>query len=290
MRSSLNTIPSRAKINLGLRLVGKRDDGYHDIETVFHEIDFCDYLTFERSHRLELTCSDPALPVTSENLVYQAALALATRCNVAPAVRIHLEKRIPLGSGMGGGSSNAACTLRMLNTFWKLGLGAEDLRSEASKLGADVSFFLTGGTCIGTGRGDVLEPIACPLRLSFVLAFPGYPVSTARAYQRADLKLTNLDDRTSILVEGLRSGDLRRVSTSIFNDLELGIDKDCPEISKIKKLMRSAGCIGACMSGSGSAVFGIARTRQHAESVAGVLAADGFWVQTSGSWKGGGQA
>jgi len=283
-------LPSRAKINLGLRVGAARSDGFHDIETVLHEIELCDHLEFAPGSGLRLHCSTPDLPTSSRNLVVRAAWALAGRTGIEPQALIELEKNIPLGSGLGGGSSNAACTLQGLNRFWTAGLSRESLRSLAGDVGSDVPFFLEGGTQLATGRGEILRRIETDLVLELVLVYPGFGVSSSWAYGATDLKLTKTDMRTTILVDGLRSGDLRAVSDGLFNDLEPAVTRKHPELRDLKKELLGFGCLGASMTGSGSAVFGICRDRRHALRAAERLAARGCWARATRSWKGGGPA
>ncbi len=176
-----------AKLNLFLEVLGKRADGFHDLDTVMQAIGLCDELRItpgEEGEGLSLACSDASLPTDSRNLVLRAALALRERTGCRRGARLSLTKRIPMQAGLGGGSSDAAGALVGLNAAWGLGLSREELRQVAATVGSDVAFFLYGGTARCTGRGEVVEPVPAPAVFHYVLVCPNVGVSTADAYGR----------------------------------------------------------------------------------------------------------
>ncbi len=153
------TLPSFAKLNLLLRVIGKREDGFHELFTIFQTVSLQDTIRFAHSDKLELGCDDPAIPTDDRNLILRAANALREFADVEKGADIYLEKQIPSPGGLGGGSSNAAVALIGLSRLWELDIAANDLQAISARLGSDVPFFLHGGTAIGTGRGELIEPI-----------------------------------------------------------------------------------------------------------------------------------
>lgn len=222
---------SYAKINWALRITGKREDGFHDLETVFQTISLHDELTFFLSDRLSLSCDDPSIPVDETNLVLRAARAVGS-----PPVEIQLRKRIPAGGGLGGGSSNAATTL--------LELGSGDLSSIALSLGSDVPFFLIGGTAYATGRGEVLTPLPPMSGIPLLLALPKERVLTKDAFAR----VTRYSRPLGI--------DACRDFTNFTNDFEEPVFALLPRLRELKERMLLAGATWAGMSGSGSTIVG----------------------------------
>jgi 4-diphosphocytidyl-2-C-methyl-D-erythritol kinase len=224
---------SYAKINWALRITGKRPDGFHDLETVFQTISLSDELTFERSDNFTLTCDDPTIPTDDSNLVLRAAHAVH-----ADPVAIHLQKRIPAGGGLGGGSSNAAATL--------LALGADrtDLASIALQLGSDVPFFLVGGTAYATGRGEVLTTMASMAGIPLLLVLPEERVLTKDAFAR----ITTVSPPLGI--------EAYRDWTNFTNDFEEPVFSLLPVLRTYKQRLLDAGAKWAGMSGSGSTIVG----------------------------------
>ena len=177
-------LPSYAKINLGLYVLKKRQDGYHEIQTIFQELEFHDLLYFRKgSTALTITTDQPDLPVGENNLVYRAVQLLKHYTNCSDHIAIHIEKRIPLGAGLGGGSSNAAMTLRGMNRLFRLGLSQEELAALSAELGSDVSFFVYGGTALGTGRGEKIQPLPDIPGHWLILINPGLQISSRWAYK-----------------------------------------------------------------------------------------------------------
>src|SRR3954451_14162857 len=215
-----------AKLNLFLRVVGRRPDGFHELETVFQSIDLADTLTIAPSADLRLTGGTEDAPPGSENLVLRAAAALRDATGFAGGAAIHLEKQIPVGAGLGGGSSDAAATFAALNRFWELGLGASELAALAAGLGSDVPVALQGGTALGRGRGERLEPLATP-PFWFVLARPPFAVPTARAYTLFRPAGSEAPPVEAFLA-ALASQDPETVAALLRNDLETGVFGEWP--------------------------------------------------------------
>ena len=262
------TAYSRAKINLCLEVLGLRKDGYHDICSVFQSVSLRDRLVFRprSDDRILLSCDRKGIPLGRKNLVVRAAELLRSRIvdsglgSGRPlGASISLRKKIPAGAGLGGGSSNAAATLRALLKLWKIkGFRDADLTDLAAEIGSDVPFFLTGGTCLITGRGERIKRLQALPKLHLVIIFPGGPVSTAWAYSRINSALTKRPKYSKIWL-GLVQGrpDAVAVSRSLHNDLERAVLPEHPAISRAKDGLAGAGALNSLMSGSGSAVFGI---------------------------------
>ena len=255
------TVRCPAKLNLFLEVVGKRADGYHDLDTVMQAIDLCDELHVtpcEDAEELSLACSDPELPTDSGNLVLRAALALREHTGCRKGARFELTKRIPMQAGLGGGSSDAAGALVGLNAAWGLGLATEELRHVAATVGSDVAFFLYGGTARCTGRGEVVEPAPAPAVFHYVLVCPGVGVSTAEAYARL-ASLTYPRPRASIVVlAAIADGSFEGTGKGLFNRLEDAALTVRPELREVKQRLAETGLFaGVAMTGSGSGFFGL---------------------------------
>lgn len=259
---------SFAKINLGIEVLGKRDDGYHEIRTLFQTINLFDHLAFFLRSRNEITLKgdDKTIPWNGTNLIHKAAALLKKRYAIDKGVEIHVTKKIPAGKGLGGGSSNAAITLLALNQLWQLHLEKEDLRNLGALLGADIPFFFEGGLCLGRGIGEDLcvqedlGPYFC------VLAFPSFSISTSSVYNGFPASLTS-KDKDSKIIKFLDSRDLGFLE----NDLEEIAFRTYPQIKAIKNLIQEQGSQLCLMSGSGSAVFGLFRQEKTAEKARRVL-------------------
>jgi 4-diphosphocytidyl-2-C-methyl-D-erythritol kinase len=248
-----------AKVNLGLHILSKREDGFHELETLFQMVNWCDEIKIEcLSRGLELVCNQPDIPTDDGNLVIKAAHILQTRYpDRCKGARIHLNKNIPHGAGLGGGSGNAAGVLLGLNFLWGLKLKREDLISMASELGSDVPFFLFSPCAIGRGRGEILESVKSSIRFYILMVYPGFAVSTASVYGNLKLKLTKRENNISILKNFLLQSEFAQLGATWSNDLEPVVFKEYPGLSGIKKEMLALGAKGALLSGSGSTVFGI---------------------------------
>jgi 4-diphosphocytidyl-2-C-methyl-D-erythritol kinase len=249
-------LPSFAKINWTLRVAGRRPDGYHEVATVLQSISLCDELTFElrEDNVLSLTCDDPAIPTDDSNLVARAARALSTQHGAT----ITLAKKIPAKGGLGGGSSNAAITLLALNRLWRIGLRVTDLKQIGSGLGADVPFFLTGGTAVAKGIGTELEAVSDCSKQHLIVVTPNASVSTATAYASLNAPSLTTPNSVSILSSSFTepfSGDSSQ--WPLHNDFEGVIFEIEPEIRRAKLALLDAGARAALLAGSGSSVFGI---------------------------------
>ena len=253
-----------AKLNLYLRVLGRRPDGYHEIETLFERLDLADELTFEpQPSGITLTCSDSHLSCGGDNLVLKAARLLQRTSGTPRGARIHLTKRIPLAAGLGGGSSDAAATLLGLTKLWELSLAPEQLIELAATLGSDVPFFLAPTPfAVGRGRGEACEPVAGP-HLAHVLVVPEERLSTQEVYAGARFNLTAPKPSITMVLHALSNGSPRELAEGLWNDLEPEAIRRCPVISSIQKHLRDLGCLTTLVSGSGSAVFGLCRDPAH---------------------------
>jgi 4-diphosphocytidyl-2-C-methyl-D-erythritol kinase len=255
-----------AKVNLVLEILGKRDDGYHEIATVMQAVDLSDRVVLESADRLELRTSDPALPIDATNLALRAALALAKSAGIDRGARITIDKRIPVAAGLGGGSADAAAVLVGLNRMWGLRWPLARLADLAVELGMDVPFFLHGGAALGTGRGEHLEPVE-GMPLALVLVNPGFAISTAEAYRAVSAGLYTDGSRAQAMARALAGRMQAGVARSLYNALEAAVAPAHPEIGRMTATLVAAGALGAAMSGSGATVFGIARSLEHARQI-----------------------
>jgi 4-diphosphocytidyl-2-C-methyl-D-erythritol kinase len=248
------TVKSFAKINLGLEIVGKRPDGYHDIRTLFQTISLADEIEFEPAPDgvLELSGDDPSIAWDRTNLVHRAGRLLRDTAGTAKGANIAVRKSVPAGRGLGGGSSNAAATLLALNGLWGLALGARELARLARGLGADVPFFLKGGLCLGEEIGDRLTPLPDLSPLACLVVFPPFSISTPSVYAGIDRALTS-PGKGSKIMRFLESGDFGLLE----NDLERVILRAYPELERWKTFFREQGALVSQVSGSGSAVYGL---------------------------------
>jgi 4-diphosphocytidyl-2-C-methyl-D-erythritol kinase len=247
------TLEAFAKVNRSLRVLGKRSDGYHELDTIFQTVDLSDRMIFleREDDELVLTTEGASLPVSEKNLVISAARALLARAGVTRGANIHLSKKIPIGGGLGGGSSNAASALRALTDLWELPLREADLHSLATEIGSDVPFFLLGGRARGTGRGEILEPLPDGPEEWLVLVFPPFSLSTAVVY--GALAASALTD--SAAATNLRGSDSGGGPDR--NDLEPAAESLRGELRRFRAALSDSGAMSARLSGSGSTVFGL---------------------------------
>jgi len=265
---------SPCKVNLLLNILGRRPDGYHELETVMQPVNLCDRLTFERrGHMVELACSDDALPVDGRNLVYRAATAFLSAAEINAGVRIRLEKKIPLAAGLGGGSGNAATTLLALNELFNRPLSAAKLGALAAALGSDVPFFLQNQPALATGRGEKIQPLDPFPALggkAFLLIHPGFGIATPWAYQnlaRFPAVLTGQPGRAAKLIAQLQSNDWPAVADGFYNSLEAPALEKFPVLALFQEFLRAHGAVATLMSGSGSTTFAIAENKTAAEAL-----------------------
>ncbi len=266
-----------AKINLGLSVVRRRVDGYHDIETVFHRIDLFDLLTFERHDSIVLKADSAEVPTDDRNLCYRAVLLLREYLGIRKGVAITLTKRIPVGAGLGGGSSDAATTLRALISLWSVSVPEADLAAMALRLGSDVPYFLNNGSAVAQGRGEILEYFSLMLPAAILVVNPGIHVSTQWAYNRLSPPLAR--PRASLkrtLLDNLPHPS--NLTDCISNDFEEVVFREYPAIGKLKQEMISEGAAFALMSGSGSTVYGLFPEEDEAARLGERLKHRGFLV------------
>ena len=264
---------SCCKVNLLLNILGKRPDGYHELETVIHPVDLCDRLEFERAgNGIHLSCSDPRLPVNSKNLVFRAAALFLQSAGVGEGIRIHLHKQIPVAAGLGGGSGNAAVTLLALNELFGHPLEPAKLGELAASLGSDIPFFLQSNPALATGRGEIIAPLGFfpALRGTYlVLAHPGFGISTPWAYEqlaRFPAALRGTIGRAQRLISLLQT-DLAAGGREFYNSLEAPALRKYPLLELFQEVFRENGALGALMSGSGSTTFAVARSEVAAENL-----------------------
>jgi 4-diphosphocytidyl-2-C-methyl-D-erythritol kinase len=246
-------LESPAKVNLRLEILKKREDGYHELRTILQKINLHDLLHFslKKERGISIKTNHPNLPVGKKNLVYQAVQSILKKSDYKGGVLIEIEKRIPLGAGLGGGSSNAATTLKAMNQLLKINLPKKELMAMGLEIGADVPFFFLEGAAIASGIGERLKKIELP-GLWFVLIYPNFEVSTRWAYQNFILTKR----RFHFNLHGLLRTP-KEISNLLWNDLEEVVSRECPQIGVMKKMLYSAGALGALMTGSGPTVFGV---------------------------------
>jgi 4-diphosphocytidyl-2-C-methyl-D-erythritol kinase len=255
---------SPCKVNLLLNILGKRPDGFHELETVMHPVNLCDTLRVARAATgVKLTCSDPSLPTDCRNLVHRAATAFLSAAGIGDGVTIHLEKRIPMAAGLGGGSGNAATTMLALNELFGRPLPSETLHALAAALGSDVPFFLQNKPSLATGRGEMIQPLDEFESLrgaAFLLIHPGFGIATAWAYQqlaRFPAALNGQPGRAARLVDLLRTSGPRAASAEFYNSLEGPALEKFPVLAIYQEFLRRCGAAATLMSGSGSTTFAL---------------------------------
>ena len=248
-------IKAPAKINLVLKVRGRRSDGYHEIYSIMVPVDLCDTIHILSSHKgISLECRGKDVPLDRRNLVWRACEAFFSEAGIEPAVHIALEKVIPVAAGLGGGSSDAAAVLCALNARYGKPLGQERLHQIARGLGADVPFFLYETPCIAKGIGDILDPIENWPQFWYVILTPPFGISTAWAYGQVKLELTQPCDNYIINLKNIGPKDITQL---LGNDLEEVVFKRYPKLAELKKMMLALGAIGAVMSGSGPSIVGV---------------------------------
>ena len=266
------TLPSFAKINLHLEVLGKRSDGFHEIFTIFQTISLFDEMAFEiRESGIELNCDSDNVPTDGSNLILRGGKLLKNAFNVSRGASIRLSKRIPIGGGLGGGSSNAVAALVGLSRLWGIDASIEQLSALAAKLGSDPPFFLTGGTAIGKGRGEVIEPIDDFQAGPMIVVTPNFHVSTPQAY--AGLNLTNTASNRILNVS--RAAEIRLAD--LKNDFEKTVFAEFPEIERAKNKLVELGAKFARMSGSGASVFGIFDNEETRQTALKALGKEANW-------------
>ena len=265
-------ISSYAKINLGLRILGKRPDGYHEIETIFQQISLKDELDIEPTDKgISLDCSPPVCPTDETNLVFKAARELQKKIGRQTGTEIKIWKRIPVGGGLGGGSSNAAAALQGLNSLWDAGQSIEELIELGARIGSDVPFFLLGGAAIGSGRGEKLKPVKIFQNYWGVLVVPAFSISTKWAYEKSNFVLTKSLKKSNFSSFSEISFDTEKWSGFLVNDLEEVVFNAYPELEKGIEKFYASGAFYSQMSGSGSSLFGLFSTEAQARKAKSIF-------------------
>lgn len=266
METNKFTTFAYAKVNLALAILGRRPDGYHELQSVMQSIALYDKVSVSLTGcGIECSCGELS---GEQNLAYRAAQLFSDGLNLMNGIHIEIEKNIPIQAGLAGGSSDAAATLRALNRLFQEPYSKEQLYEIAAQLGADVAFCLEGGTQWATGVGECLEKLPSAPRMELILVKPKQGVNTGEAYRRFDEegKSTPLDYH--VWKKSLNKGKIEEIIALFSNDLEQASMKILTEISDIKEELLQAGCFAALMSGSGSAVFGVVKSREQAKEIA----------------------
>lgn len=261
------TLKALAKINLGLDVLGRRENGYHDVRMVMQTIYLYDNVTLEKTEEagIHLECNLFYLPVDDTNIAYKAAKLLMDEFDIKEGVRIVLDKHIPVAAGLAGGSANAAAVLVGMNRLFSLGLSQKDLMERGVSLGADVPYCVMRGTVLAEGIGEILTPLPPLPRCCVLIAKPGISVSTKTVYEKLDSQEIEEHPDIDGILAGLESQDIQKVASSMGNVLETVTIGDYPVIEEIKDVMKEAGALNAMMSGSGPTVFGIFDDRSKAK-------------------------
>ena len=262
-------VEAPAKVNLTLRVVGVRPDGYHDLESVVAAVGLFDRLRIEPADGLDLVCGDAAVPPGDDNLVMKAARILRESCGTRRGARVYLEKHVPAGRGFGGGSSDAAAALAGLNALWQCGRTPGELAALGARLGSDVPLFFSSPVAVMRGRGERIEPVDAQPPWWLTLAWPGYGNPTADVYAAYD-RLPPPDARRPGATEILKrlEGPARRAAAFLVNDLEPAARTLRPRAPGVRALLERAGAAAVGMTGSGSAYFALVDTEAEARSLA----------------------
>lgn len=272
-------IRSYAKINWTLEVLFKREDGYHELRTIYQTVSLHDTLTIiETGDGIEVACNDPRVPSDETNLAFKAAALLREAAGIQKGARIEIEKRIPVAAGLGGGSSNAATTLLALTKLWKVEIDEQELIRIAASLGSDVPFFLIGGTALGVGRGEAVYPVEQIVSEHLLLVNPGFAVSTRDAYQKLS-RLTRPEPALNIPFTLLAAKGISGLPLEARNDLEEVVLTAHPEIAEVKRRLVGLSARLALMSGSGATVFGVFDNSQMTERAESVMRGAGYWAQ-----------
>ncbi|MCI8320629.1 MAG: 4-(cytidine 5'-diphospho)-2-C-methyl-D-erythritol kinase [Dorea sp.] len=258
------------KINLGLDVLGKRENGYHDVRMVMQTVYLYDQITIKKRKKpgIGLETNLYYLPVNENNLAYRAAKLLKDEFHIEEGVSIRLEKHIPVAAGMAGGSSNAAAVLFGMNRMFGLGLTTEELMERGVLLGADVPYCIMRGTVLAEGIGEILTPLSPMPKCYVLLAKPPVAVSTKLVYEKLDSQEIKIHPDIDAIIEGLKEKSLSKIAASMGNVLENVTIEEYPVIEEIKNIMKRAGALNAMMSGSGPTVFGIFDDKEPARAAA----------------------
>jgi 4-diphosphocytidyl-2-C-methyl-D-erythritol kinase len=264
------TYTSLAKINLYLDVLGLRPDGYHEVLTVLEPIYLCDRMILREIPRgIRITSDHPGVPAGRENIVYRAVELLRAETGNRRGLSIHIEKRIPVAAGLGGGSGNSAATLLKLNQFWSLKLPPEKLRELSRRLGSDVPFFLNPRTSLCQGRGEIITPLTPAPPFWVVLLNPGVPVPTVRAYKWMDQKKGRVGPSVNRVLEALRRKSLSALGRSVYNAFQEVVPDHLPQVKGLLEFFHSRNVVTSILAGSGPTVAGLLKTEEQARALAG---------------------
>lgn len=267
-------LPAPAKLNLFLKVINKRPDGYHNLKTLFERIDLQDELTFSRqdSGRITIRCDHPQVPIGPKNLVYKVAQLLKNEYGIKDGVHVQIRKKIPVAAGLAGGSSNAATTLLGLNRLWQLNLPQAKLIDCARQVGSDVAFFLYEASwALGEDRGDAITPLSIPAKIWHVLVVPKIKMYSREVFTRLNLGLTKKGDDVNILIRSLKMDNILKAKSLLRNDLASSILAICPRLQNVKDRLTRGGLAGVSFSGSGPAVFALTDDKEQAWEFVRVL-------------------
>lgn len=272
------TLPAPAKINLGLSILGRLPNGYHEVKTIYTQVSLFDTLEIEGAieNKIEIHSEKSDIPTDEKNLVYQAAELIKNVGKVKKGVKIFLKKRIPVGSGLGGGSADAAATLAGLNQLWELNLSLDQLIKTAKLIGADVAYHLIGGVQLeiqGGERAGRFTSLGNLPTCSILVCFPDMEITSSQAYSQIEYDKIGKNN-LSLLIKAIKNEDLNEIAKNLYNDFEDWTLKKYPVIRKIKVDMIKYGVLGSLMSGKGSAVFGIFDSPKKAKVATDLLKKD----------------
>lgn len=261
-------LKAMGKINLALDVLGRRENGYHDVRMVMQSVQIFDRLLIEKSRDagIRVKTNRSYLPTDENNLVYQAAKLLIDEFGITEGVNIDLKKFLPVAAGMAGGSSDAAAVLFGMNRMFRLGLTQEELMKRGLLIGADIPFCIMRGTVLAEGIGEILTPLAPVPQCHVLIAKPPISISTKTIYERIDTKGVDVHPDIDGMLRAIAENDLRGVASCLGNVLEQVTREDCPLIKQIEETMLSHGAIGAAMSGSGPTVFGLFEEEENARA------------------------
>lgn len=285
-------IKARAKINLTLDVLGKRPDGYHEVEMVMQTIELYDGIIIEEVQKgIQVTTDHPLLKSGNSNIAFKAASLLVEKYAVNKGLKIHINKNIPVAAGLAGGSTDAAAVLKGINRLWDIGLSNEELAGLALTIGSDVPFCITGGTALAKGRGEILTVLPGNFDIWLVLAKPDLEVSTAEVYNNYKSELVSSRPDTQAMVGAVGAGDVGGITGNLANVLESVTLRLYPVVLELKRAMEQSGVCKALMSGSGPTVFGFVDSFDNAVVVAERLKKmyPAYFVEVSRTWAAGQQ-
>lgn len=261
-----------AKINLGLDVIGRLENGYHEVKMIMQTVGIYDVLTFQKiPSGIVVTTDNGELPTDENNLIYKSARLMMEKYGIQEGVQIHLEKHIPIAAGMAGGSTDAAATFLGLNELFEIGASEEELRELGVKVGADVPYCIMGGTALAEGIGEKLSKLPSPPECFLLVAKPDINVSTKYVYEHLDAEGVEVHPDIDGMIEALHRGSLEGIVSRLGNVLENVTVKKYPIINEIKQCMLDGGAAGSLMSGSGPTVFGIFTEEESAKKALEVI-------------------